>query len=59
MAGPEKKVIKIEEIEESAATEEVDPETFLFEDDDEEEDLSDLPAKRDADEDTFDPEDDW
>jgi len=54
MAGPEKKTPKIEPIEEEK---EIDPATFLFEDDDEEEDTSDLPPERDADESVLD--DDW
>ena len=58
MAPPEKKIEKIEPIEEEK---EIDPATFLFEDDDEEEDLSDLPPERDADKKPFDPanDDDW
>jgi hypothetical protein len=59
MAGPEKKSKKDEPDE--AVDDEVDPETFLFEDDDDDdEDLSDLPPERDADadDDLFDPEDD-
>ena len=52
MAIPEKKQVKQERIEES---EEVDPDTFLFEDDDEDdEDTSDLPPKRESTDD-----DDW
>jgi len=58
MAGPEKKTTKTER--EEVEDNEIDPATFLFEDDDEEEDLSDLPPKRDADEDSFDTaDDDW
>ena len=41
MAGPEKKTTKTER--EEVEDNEIDPATFLFEDDDEEEDLSDLP----------------
>lgn len=58
MAGPERKIKKVEPIEED---DEIDPATFLFEDDDEDEDdLSDLPPERDADDDDklFDPSDD-
>ncbi|TFG96513.1 hypothetical protein E4H12_10900 [Candidatus Thorarchaeota archaeon] len=65
MAGPEKKSRKTEN---EVVEEEVDPETFLFEDDDEEdEDLTGLPPERDTDDDDdddddlFDPadDDDW
>ena len=58
MAGPEVKATKVEPVEED---EEIDPATFLFEDDDEEEDLSDLPPERDVDKKAFDPanDDDW
>ena len=59
MAGPERKTTNIEPIEED---DEIDPATFLFEDDDDdEEDLSDLPPERDANKDAFDPanDDDW
>ncbi|MGY5858783.1 MAG: hypothetical protein RTU63_05400 [Candidatus Thorarchaeota archaeon] len=62
MAGPMvKEAAKVDKID-VEDDEEVDPATFLFEDDDEEEDLSDLPAERDADKaDSFDPnsDDDW
>jgi hypothetical protein len=59
MAGPEVKKKTVERVEED---DEIDPATFLFEDDDEDEDdFSDLPPERDADEDAFDPsdDDDW
>jgi len=52
MAIPEKKKAKEAKIEDS---DEVDPDTFLFEDDDEEdENTSDLPPKRESTDD-----DDW
>ena len=61
MAGPEvKAAAPVESL--AVDDEEVDPATFLFEDDDEEEeDLSDLPPERDADKDKFNPadEDAW
>ena len=50
MAGPEKKAPKIEKLEQD---DEIDPATFLFADDDE--DDSDLPPERDAEND----DDDW
>ena len=58
MAPPEVKTKKVEEVVED---DEIDPATFLFEDDDDEEDLSDLPPERDADESevSFDDDDDW
>jgi len=61
MAGPEVKAAAAKESIDGN-DEEVDPATFLFEDDDEEEeDLSDLPPERDADKDNINPadEDDW
>ena len=60
MAGPEKKTSNIKKIEDEEVEEEIDPATFLFEDDDDEEDLSDLPPERDADKAvSFDDDDDW
>ena len=55
MAIPEKKTQQIESTEQEK---EIDPVTFLFEDDDEDEDTSNLPPERNADKDTFD-DDDW
>ncbi len=55
MAVPEKKT---QEIESTEQDKEIDPATFLFEDDDDDdEDTSDLPPERDAKEDTADG--DW
>ena len=48
MAGPEKKTQQLERTEQDK---EIDPATFLFEDDDDDDDTSNLPAERDADED--------
>ncbi len=46
LAGPEKKTKKVEKVEEE---EDIDPATFLWDDDEEDEDLDDLPPERDAD----------
>ncbi len=54
MAVPEKKT---QEIESTEQDKEIDPATFLFEDDDDDEDTSDLPPERDVDKDALD--DDW
>lgn len=54
--------------EEGKADSEIDPDTFLFEDDEEEDDLSDLPPEREVEDDDeeeddedfdFEDEDDW
>ncbi len=54
MAGPEKKTQQLERTEQDK---EIDPATFLWDDDDDDDDTSDLPAERDADEDAFDDDD--
>ena len=65
MAIPEQKKAKPQKMEDEVSIEsdDVDPDTFLFEDDDEDDDLSDLPPERDSDdEDSFgfdDDDDDW
>ena len=61
MALPNRKKPKTAkpEEEDELATDDVDPETFLFEDDDEDDDLSDLPPERDADEEDEDEDDDF
>jgi len=57
MAGPEKKVTKVESKDEDK---EVDPATFLWDDDDDDDDDdSDLPPERDADTKALDDDDDW
>ncbi len=55
------KSLKRDKEDEEPGTDEVDPDTFLFEDDDDEEDDSDLPPERESsDDDTgFDDDDDW
>ena len=55
------KSLKRDEANKEGEADEVDPDTFLFEDDDEEEDDSDLPPERESsDDDTgFDDDDDW
>jgi hypothetical protein len=58
MAIPERKKTKQVELDEP---DEIDPDTYLFEDDDEDEDLEDLPPERDSEDDDdfgFD-DDDW
>lgn len=59
IAGPEKKAKPTKE----ETSKEVDPDTFLFEDDEEDEDLSDLPPERgkeeeEEEEEDFDDDDD-
>ena len=57
MAIPERKKAKKVELSEP---EEIDPDTFLFEDDDEDEDTSDLPPERESSDDDFGlDDDDW
>jgi hypothetical protein len=65
MAIPEKKrakPVKRDETE-SRDNDDVDPDTFLFEDDDEDDDLSDLPPERESSDDDDDDsgfdDDDW
>ena len=59
MASPEKKAPKIEKVH-VERDDEIDPATFLFEDDEDDDDVSDLPPERDADEDDIDFNvDDW
>jgi hypothetical protein len=58
MAGHlKKKATRAAQLEER--DEEVDPDTFLFEDDDDEEDDSDLPPERELDEEDGFLDDDW
>ncbi len=58
MAGPEKKVTKVKSTNEDK---EIDPATFLWNDDDDDDDDSDLPPERDADSSSsnLDDDDDW
>ena len=63
MAGPERKPTNSQKSKTEETSDEIDPATFLFEDDDEDEDLSGLPPERDADDvdeddDSFDEDDD-
>ncbi|MHA1963110.1 MAG: hypothetical protein ACXACG_04055 [Candidatus Thorarchaeota archaeon] len=59
MAIPEKKKAKSLKRDDAKENDDVDPDTFLFEDDDEEDDDSDLPPERESsDDDSFD-DDDW
>jgi hypothetical protein len=53
------KSLKRDDADGEAEPEEVDPDTFLFEDDDEEEDDSDLPPEREASDDKSLDDDDW
>jgi hypothetical protein len=67
MAIPDRKKSKSSKIDDEELDDEVDPDTFLFEDDDEDDDLSDLPPERDSDDEDdededsfdFDDDDDW
>jgi hypothetical protein len=65
MAVPLKKAKpQKEEMNAGLESDDVDPDTFLFEDDDEDDDLSDLPPERDSDDDDDDfgfddDDDDW
>lgn len=55
-AKPQKRVDEDEEV----LSEDVDPDTFLFEDDEEDDDDTDLPPERESDdEDSFDDDNDW
>ncbi|MFW9769730.1 MAG: hypothetical protein ACFFF9_15425 [Candidatus Thorarchaeota archaeon] len=60
MAIPKRKKSKQDSFDDEP--DEIDPDTYLFEDDDEDEDLSDLPPEREEEEDDdfdFDDDDDW